>query len=159
MTDESFFIRGDNISNEFNSDIMKHYKHQNITKKIIKGYYEVYNELGTGFLEAVYENALYMVLSEYGLEVEQQQPISVYFRGIIIGNYRADLIIEQKVLLELKAVRATAPEHKAQIIHYLKATNIDIGLLMNFGDEPEFRRFIFDKKANSADKHRINTDC
>lgn len=121
-------------------------KHRKLTKKVIGAFYEVYNELGPGFLESVYENALYLVLKENGLDVEKQYPTSVYFRGTIVGNFRADLLVEEKVLIELKAVRTILPNHEAQTINYLKATEIDIGLLMNFGDKPEFKRFIFEEK-------------
>jgi GxxExxY protein len=122
--------------------------HRKLTGRIIKAFYEVYNELGTGFLESVYENAFYLVLGENGMTVEKQMPITVYFRGKIVGNYKADLVVEDKVLIELKAIRTILPEHEAQIINYLKATKVDIGLLMNFGNKPEFKRFIFDKKRN-----------
>ena len=122
--------------------------HRKLTGRIIKAFYEVYNELGTEFLESIYENAFYLVLGENGMTVEKQMPITVYFRGKIVGNYKADLVVEDKVLIELKAIRTILPEHEAQIINYLKATKVDIGLLMNFGNKPEFKRFIFDKKRN-----------
>jgi len=122
--------------------------HRKLTGRIIKAFYEVYNELGTGFLESVYENAFYLVLGENGMTVEKQMPITVYFRDKIVGNYKADLVVKDKVLIELKAIRTILPEHEAQIINYLKATKLDIGLLMNFGNKPEFKRFIFDKKRN-----------
>lgn len=124
---------------------MKRYKYQELTRKIIKGYYEVYNELGSGFLESVYENALNKVLYDYGLIVKSQFPIDVYFRERKVGEFKADLIVEDKILIELKAVSMLLPVHKAQLINYLKATNIEIGLLMNFGDEPEFKRYIYNK--------------
>jgi len=97
------------------------FKHKETTDIILKGFYEVYNELGDGFLESVYENALYIVLTGYGLHVERQKDISVFFRGNIIGNFRADLIVEEKVVLEIKAVRTLDPAHEAQLINYLKA--------------------------------------
>lgn len=125
---------------------MNTYKYHKLTRKIIKGYYEVYNELGTGFLESVYENAMIMVLkNEVQLNVIAQEPIEVYFRNKIVGHFQADLLIEDKVIVELKSVSKLLPEYKAQLINYLKATNIELGLLMNFGDEPEFKRYIFDK--------------
>lgn len=117
-----------------------------MSRKIIRGFYDVYNELGTGFLESVYENSLYLLLTEAGLKVEKQCPISIYLRKHNVGNYKADLIIEGKILIELKAVSKLIPEHEAQIINYLKASKIDFGLLMNFGDEPEFKRFVFEEK-------------
>ncbi|MBW2003676.1 MAG: GxxExxY protein [Deltaproteobacteria bacterium] len=122
------------------------FKHKEITDIILKSFYEVYNELGDGFLESVYENALYIVLTEYGLYVERQKDISVFFRGTIIGNFKADLIVDQKVIVELKAVRTLDSAHEAQLINYLKATNIEVGLLLNFGRKPEFKRFVYDNK-------------
>lgn len=124
---------------------MKRYQYQNLTRLIIKGYYEVYNGLGPGFLESVYESALSLALKDYGLNVKRQFPIDVYFKDRKVGEFKADLIVENKVLVELKAVSMLLPVHKAQLINYLKATNIEIGLLMNFGDKPEFKRYIFNK--------------
>lgn len=106
----------------------------------------MYNELGTGFLESVYENALINVLREYGLYVESQFPTHVKFRDRVVGRFIADIIVEDLILVELKAVDHLNSKHEAQIINYLKATDIEIGLLMNFGDKPEFKRYIFDKK-------------
>jgi len=106
----------------------------------------VNNELGDGFLESVYENALYIVLTGYGLCVEKQKNISVFFRGTRIGDFKADLIVDKKVIIELKAVRALDSAHEAQLINYLKATNIEVGLLLNFGRKPEFKRFVYDNK-------------
>ncbi|MEA3476428.1 MAG: GxxExxY protein [Candidatus Cloacimonadota bacterium] len=120
------------------------FKYKEITEKIIKGFYEVYNELGAGFLESVYEHALFIVLTGYGLCVEEQKDIPVLFRSQIIGNFRTDLIINEKVIVEIKAVRCLLPEYEAQIINYLKATNIEVGLLVNFGKKLEFKRFIYD---------------
>ena len=96
-------------------------KYKETTDIILKSFYEVYNELGDGFLESVYENALYIVLTGYGLCVERQKDISVFFRGNIIGDFKADLIVEEKVIIELKAVRTLGPAHEAQLINYLKA--------------------------------------
>ena len=97
------------------------FKHKEITDIILKSFYEVYNELGDGFLESVYENALYIVLTQYGLCVESQKDISVFFRGSIVGYFKADLIVDQKVIVGLKAVRTLDPVHEAQLINYLKA--------------------------------------
>ena len=121
-------------------------KHREITDKVIKSFYEVYNELGKGFLESVYEQALSIVLAGCGLQVERQKEISVHFRGDVIGEFRADMIVNRKVLLEIKAVRSLSPAHEAQLINYLKATSIEVGLLLNFGKKPEFKRFIHDNK-------------
>ncbi len=129
--------------------------YKEITDKIIKGFYETYNELGDGFLESVYEHALYVVLTEYGLQVERQRDISVYFRSQIIGNFKADLIVNEKVIVELKAVRVLDHAHEAQLINYLKATNNEVGLLLNFGRKPEFKRFVYDnKRKNISDNRR-----
>jgi GxxExxY protein len=121
-------------------------KHSDITDKILQGFFEVYNELGDGFLESVYERALLIVLSGYGLKVEAQWSITVYFRNIVIGEFRTDLLISDVVIVELKAVKAIIPEYEAQVINYLKATGIEVGLLLNFGRRPEFKRFVLDKK-------------
>jgi len=131
------------------------FKHKEITGIILRSFYEAYNELGDGFLESVYENALYIVLTGYGLCVEKQKDISVFFRGKVIGYFKADLIVNEKVIVELKAVRALAPAHEAQLINYLKATNIEVGLLLNFGRKPEFKRFVYDnKRKNISDDQR-----
>ncbi|MBI5185098.1 MAG: GxxExxY protein [Nitrospinae bacterium] len=114
------------------------------TEIILKCFYEVYNELGHGFLESIYEKAMCIALKEYGLDVETQKEISVSFRGNIIGNFRADLIVNHSVIIELKAARSIDTMHEAQLLNYLKATPIEIGLLLNFGKKPEFKRFIFD---------------
>lgn len=124
---------------------MKTYKYHKLTRKIIKGYYEVYNELGSGFMESVYENALEQVLISYGLRVNCQYCIDVYFRNKIVGEFKADMIIEDKVIVELKSVNKLIDIHIAQLINYLKATEIEVGLLMNFGDKPEFYRYIYNK--------------
>jgi len=121
-------------------------KHKEITDIILKSFYEVYNELGDGFLESIYENALYIVLTGYGLHVKRQKGISVFFRGHIIGDFKADLIVNEKVIVELKAVRTLDPAHEAQLINYLKATTVEVGLLLNFGRKPEFKRFVYDNK-------------
>ncbi|MBW2662311.1 MAG: GxxExxY protein [Deltaproteobacteria bacterium] len=135
-----------------NADI---FKYKEITDIILRSFYEVYNELGDGFLESVYENALYVVLTGYGLCVERQKDIPVFFRGKVIGDFKADLIVNEKVIVELKAVRTLNPAHEAQLINYLKATNIEVGLLLNFGKRAEFKRFIYDnKRKNISDDQR-----
>jgi len=129
-------------------------KHCELTDKIIGTFYEVYNELGFGFLESVYENALLIALIAKGLKVEQQVPIPVWFRGRKVGDFFADLIVEDFVLLELKAVREIDEAHKAQLLNYLRATEIEVGLLLNFGHRPEFKRLAFDnqRKKQTANK-------
>lgn len=120
-------------------------KYRKLTKQVIKEFYNVYNELGTGFLESIYENALAIALRDAGLNIETQYAIPVYFRDIQVGKFRADIIVENKVILELKAVNKLQRVHEAQLLNYLKATHIEIGLLLNFGDEPNFKRRIFNK--------------
>jgi GxxExxY protein len=124
-------------------------KEKELTGIIIKAFYKVYNELGYGFLEKVYENSLKIELLKNGLKVIQQQPIDVFYDKLIVGKYFADLIIEDKVIVELKAAEGIREEHEAQLINYLRATEIEIGLLLNFGVKPQFKRKIFtNKKIN-----------
>ena len=131
------------------------FKYKEITDIILRSFYETYNELGDGFLESVYENALYIVLTGYGLCVERQKDIPVFFRGKVIGDFKADLVVNEKIIVELKAVRNLASAHEAQLINYLKATNIEVGLLLNFGRKPEFKRFVYDnKRKNISDDQR-----
>lgn len=119
-------------------------KHGDITERIIRVFFDVYNELGYGFLEAVYSAAMRHALNEAGLDVESELSIPVNFRGRVIGEYRADLIVGGRVLVELKAARALEPSHEAQVLNYLKATRFEVGLLLNFGPQPTVRRFILD---------------
>jgi GxxExxY protein len=113
-----------------------------ITQKIIGCAFEVINELGTGFLETVYEKALAIALQEKGLRVQCQHPLHVHFRQRIVGEFYADLVVEGKVIVELKTAKAIAPEYQAQIINYLKATGIEVGLRINFGNPKlEYKRF------------------
>jgi GxxExxY protein len=122
--------------------------HQEITEQILSSFYKVYNTLGYGFLEKVYENALTLELREKNLDVEQQYNLKVFYKDQEVGSYFADLIVDQKIVIELKAAESICPEHKCQLINYLKATQIEIGLLLNFGKKAEFSRVIFtnDKK-------------
>lgn len=117
--------------------------HKQITDVIIGSFYNVYNELGYGFLEKVYENALAIELSNNSLLVNKQFPIKVFYKNKIVGEYYADLLIENKVIVELKAASRLTREHQAQLINYLKATEVEVGLLLNFGVNPEFSRKIF----------------
>jgi GxxExxY protein len=121
-----------------------------ITDKIIHSFYTVYNTLGYGFLEKVYENAMMLELIEKGMLAQKQNPIKVHYKEKLIGEYFADIIVEEKVIIELKAAEAIVQEHELQLINYLKATEIEIGLLLNFGKKPEIKRKIFtnDRKIN-----------
>jgi len=118
----------------------ENYKYSDITDLIIKAYYKVYNKLGYGFLEKVYENAMMIELLSFNLICQRQKPISVYYNGMIIGEYFADIVVNDVVIIELKAAESLCPEHECQLINYLKATNIEVGLLLNFGKKPEIKR-------------------
>jgi len=116
--------------------------HEELTEKILNACFEVSNELGCGFLESVYQKALLIALMEAGLKAESQTPLRVIFHGQLVGEFFPDIIVEDSVLLELKAVKALAPEHLAQVMNYLKATSIEVGFLVNFGSPRlEYRRF------------------
>ena len=119
-------------------------KHRELTKKIIGVFYEVYNELGHGFLESVYQKSLILALNEAGLMVHSPVDIPVWFRGRQVGDFEADVLVERCVLLELKAASAIHSSHQAQLLNYLRATDIEIGVLLNFGVKPEFKRLVFD---------------
>lgn len=116
------------------------FKYSELTDLIIKAYYIVYNKLGYGFLERIYENALLIELSKLGLKCIKQKPISVYYDGLIIGEYFADIIVNDVVIIELKAAESLCTEHECQLVNYLKATDIEVGLLLNFGKKPQFKR-------------------
>jgi GxxExxY protein len=117
--------------------------HKEITEKVIQAYYEVYNELGYGFLEKVYQNSMYLELKNRGFEVEAQKQIEVYYKNKMVGTYYADLLIDKLVILELKASEVLVHANEVQLQNYLKATEIEVGLLLNFGKKAEFRRLIF----------------
>ncbi len=126
---------------------MEKYLHQELTSEIISAFYKVYNTLGFGFLEKVYENALKYELEKMRFKVDKQKPITVYYDDLMVGEYFADLIVENKVIIELKAAETLIEEHELQLINYLKATEIEVGLLLNFGKKPEIRRKIFSNKS------------
>ncbi len=135
---------------------------EELTKKIIKTFYKVYNELGYGFLEKVCGNAMDFELTDMSVKVEQQRNIRVYYNGLAVGDYFADLFLEELVIVKLKAAECVRKEHEAQLLNYLRARDIEVRLLLNFGKKPEFRRKIFtnDRKgrawpANRAESHFI----
>lgn len=133
-------------------------KHSDLTDKIIGVFYDFYSELGHGFLESVYENALLIALNEKGLKVEQQVPIPVWFRNIKVGDFVADLVVERIILIELKAVKSIVDAHYAQLLNYLRATEIEVGLLLNFGQRPEFKRRILDNLRKKSASQSSNGD-
>ena len=122
----------------------KNHKFKELTEKIIHCFYKVYNQLGYGFLEKVYENAMAIELKKLKLTTVPQSPIKVIYEGEIIGEYFADLLVDDKVIVEIKAAKSLVIENEAQLLNYLKATSIEVGLLLNFGPRPEIRRKIFD---------------
>lgn len=119
-------------------------KHKKVTEKIIGVFYKVYRNLGYGFLEKVYENAMMVELRKEGVSAVAQSPIKVFYEGDVVGEYFADILVDNKVMVEIKAAKHLVAEHEAQLLNYLKATDIEVGLLLNFGPKPEIRRKVFD---------------
>lgn len=125
-------------------------KHADVTELIIKAFYTVYNTLGYGFLEKVYGNALAIELRKLGLEVVQEARIAVYYERELVGEYSADLLVGGVVIVELKAAKRLLEEHEAQLLNYLKATPYEVGLVLNFGPKPEFKRKAFDNDRKGS---------
>lgn len=117
--------------------------YKDLTGKIIESFYKVYNQLGYGFLEKVYENALQSELQKQGLKCYSQYPIQVYYDDIVVGEYFADLMVEKKIIIELKAADHISRAHELQLLNYLRATKCKVGLLLNFGRKPKFKRKIY----------------
>ncbi|TCZ74436.1 GxxExxY protein [Flaviaesturariibacter aridisoli] len=124
--------------------VYENFKHRELTSKILKAFYTVYNRLGYGFLEKVYENALVIELRKMGLRCEQQVPITVYYEGEVVGNFRADVLVEGIVIVELKAAVNLCAGDEAQLVHYLRATEIEVGLLLGFCEKPDTKRRVFE---------------
>ncbi|MCB0754093.1 MAG: GxxExxY protein [Flavobacteriales bacterium] len=127
---------------------MSNLLHSEITGTILECFFKVYNTLGSGFLEKVYERALLIELQSVGLNCSAQFPIKVYYDQEEVGEYYADIIVEDKVIIELKAAEGIREEHECQLINYLKATDIEVGLLLNFGKKPQYKRKIFSNSRN-----------
>jgi GxxExxY protein len=125
-------------------------KHRDVTSLVIRVFFQVYNELGVGFLESVYVEAMDLALSQAGLSTQRELPLAVTFRGHVVGRFRADLVVEKRVLVEAKACPRLHPAHEAQLLNYLRATVLEVGLVLNFGPRPQFRRLLFD---NALKKH------
>lgn len=135
--------------------LMRSLLYEDLTQKVIGTCFEVSRELGIGFVEGVYESAMVVALAQKGIQIEAQVPLKVKFRGVIVGEFFVDILVENKLIVELKAVSALRPEHQAQVINYLKATGIEVGLLVNFGNaRVEYRRLYRNKDSNRID--RIN---
>lgn len=126
--------------------------HKDLTDPIIKTFYDVYNELGYGFLEKVYQNAMYVELKSRGFKVEAQKQIKVYYKQLEIGLYYADIVVNDLIVLELKAADPIIQEFEWQLLNYLRATHMEVGLLLNFGHKPEFRRKVFDNTRKKFTK-------
>ena len=121
-------------------------KHGDLTEKVIGIFYDVYNKLGYGFLECVYEESLMIALLEAGLTSHRLIALPVWFRGHKVGEFRGDMLVENSVLLELKSARSLETAHEAQLLHYLKSAEVEVGRLLNFGARPQFRRLLFDNE-------------
>ena len=121
-------------------------KHYHITEKIIGAAYSVHNTLGSGFLEKVYQNSLAIELQSFGFIIGVEKPIKVYYDNEIVGNYIADIIVNDKVILEIKAIKELSNIHEVQLVNYLKATGIEVGLLINFGTSVQVKRRVMDKQ-------------
>jgi GxxExxY protein len=119
--------------------------HANVTEHIIGAFYAVYDQLGAGFLEAVYKKALVIELQEAGIAASSEARVDIAYRGRNVGHYIADLLVEQSVIAEVKAARALTDDHRAQVMNYLRATNIEVGLLLNFGPKPTFERVVYSR--------------
>lgn len=130
--------------------------HAELTGEIIGAFYHVYNTLGYGFLEAVYQNALAVTLRKRGHQVEARQPVDVFLEGVAVGNYFADLIIDRLVIIELKTAESLCEANEAQLLNYLRATDIEVGLLLNFGPKPQVKRKVF---ANSRKSRLTGQDA
>jgi GxxExxY protein len=130
--------------------------HSHLTDSIIFFFYNVYNALGYGFLEKVYENALLVELRKQGIEAQAQAPISVIYSGEVVGEYFCDLLVDNRVIVEIKAVKRLMAEHEAQLLNYLNATDIEVGLLLNFGSEPQLKRKVF---SNTRKVNRSQIDA
>jgi len=121
-----------------------------LTSKILNAFFHVYNQLGYGFLERVYENALAHELRKRGHTVTQQMSIAVYYDGVQVGEYFADLLVDRLVIVELKAAESISKQHQTQLMNYLKATQVEVGLLLNFGPKPEFRRLVASNRIQGS---------
>jgi GxxExxY protein len=132
------------------------YKHRELTDAIICCFYTVYNTLGFGFLEKVYVNALLVEFENRGIKATAQSPISVLYGNRLVGEYFADMLVETAVIIEVKAVKNLAAEHEAQLLNYLKATEIEVGLLLNFGPQPQVKRRYFDNERKGISKPQSN---
>lgn len=138
-----------------NTDVIRSFSglHDELTNKVLRVFYGVYNELGHGFLESVYHEAMRIALQQEGMQVGTQVPILVYFRGHQIGTFKADLIVNDRVLIELKSLSVLDRSCEAQVLHYLQATHLEVALLLNFGPRPAIKRFILNNEKKKIRVH------
>jgi GxxExxY protein len=134
--------------------IDSNYKHSELTDTVIGVFYEVYNELGFDFLESVHRNSLRLALLEKGLSVEQEVAVSVFFRGQSVGDFRADLVVNGTILLELRTAEQIVAAHESQVLNYLRSTELELGLILNFGPKPQLRRLLLDNSRKHTKSHR-----
>lgn len=125
-------------------------KRSALTYQILGCFYRVYRQLGAGFLESVYLKSMLIELREAGLSAEAEVPVPVWFKGHDVGQFRADMMVENLVLLELKAAEQLCRAHEAQVVNYLRATNLELGLLLNFGPKPQFKRLVFENERKAS---------
>jgi len=134
----------------------ENYKHSEITGLILKAFFKVYNTLGYGFLEKVYENAMLIELRKMGLRCSNQLPIQVFYDDQVVGDYTADILVEEIVIVELKAIESLAPIHETIVVNYLKGTELEVGLLLNFGPKPEYKRRVLTKEyLQSLERNKV----
>jgi GxxExxY protein len=126
--------------------------HANITERIIQAFFRVYNELGFGFLESIYQNALIVALGKLGLTAKREVPIEVFYEGVGVGTFRYDVLVEGKVLVEVKAAERISEADERQLLNYLRATNIEVGLLLHFGPKATYRRFVYSNANKKLEK-------
>jgi len=134
--------------------IDSNYKHSELTDAVIRVFYDVYNELGFGFLESLYRNSLRLALLEKGLSVEQEVAVSVFFRGHNVGDFRADLVVNKTILVELKTAEQIVAAHESQVLNYLRSTALELGIILNFGPKPQVRRLLLDNSRKRAKTRR-----
>jgi GxxExxY protein len=132
------------------------FKHSEVTEIIIGVFYDVYNELGFGFLESVYRNSLQLALRAKGLSIEAEKPVPVFFRGVNVGDFRADLVVNNCILLELKTAERIIIAHEAQLLNYLRATSLELGLILNFGPKAEVRQLLYDNNRKQTKVQRMS---
>lgn len=133
-------------------------KHRELTEKLIRIFFDIYNDLGHGFLESVYQKAFAVSLAENDTFFEQQLAVPVWYHGHQIGDFRADLVVDRKVILELKVGRSMDSAWEKQLLNYLRATNIEVGILFNFGPKAEFRRFAFENERKKRVHPRVSAE-